>query len=378
MDSRLTWTPLPVPADDFDEPALSIIARYVRTANRVSQHFWGDERADTSVEEIVASLRNAEDELALRWLVSEAGRDVGRCIVSMSREAGATVAYISVWVVPEARGRGIGRMLLQRVEREALQLGARTLQTWADHRLPVAGEPQLTPASEHGAIAADAPAQLLRSAGYRLEQIERVSELDVPAAHGSLAAHRAAALAHAADRYEVRAWQGSTPRPLREAMAALHARMMTDAPMAGLAIDAERWDAARLQRLESEWDAAHQIALQAIAIERGSGETVAFTVLLLPEPGRPAVQEDTLVRADHRGHRLGMLVKAENLLQLRRLHPDRTRVLTWNAEENRPMLRVNEALGFVAVGAEGGWQRRVDEDVDEDPASTAGPASMEA
>ena len=54
-----------------------------------------------------------------------------------------------------------------------------------------------------------------------------------------------------------------------------------------------------------------------------------------------------------------MLVKVENLLQLRRLHPDRTRVVTWNAEENRPMLAVNEALGFTPVGAEGGWQKRV-------------------
>lgn len=355
----LTWAPLVVPADDFDEPALSLIARYVWTANRVSQRFWGDSRADTTVEELVAGLRNDQDELALRWLVSEAGSDVARCIVSVSREAGASVAYLSVWVVPEARGRGIGRALLERLEGEAVRLGARTLQTWADHRLPGDGERRFTPKSEHGAIAADAAAHLLRSMEYRLEQIERVSELDVAAAAASLTAHRAEALSHAGDAYEVRTWQGTTPPALRDAMAALHARMATDVPMAGLATDAERWDAARLQRLESEWDAAHQTALQAIALHRDSGTAVAFTVLLLPEPGRPAYQEDTLVHADHRGHRLGMLVKAENLLQLRRSHPDRTRVLTWNAEENRPMLRVNEALGFVAVSAEGAWQRRV-------------------
>ncbi|SFS15889.1 Acetyltransferase (GNAT) family protein [Agrococcus baldri] len=355
----LTWTPILPPADDFDEPALSLIARYVATANRVTQHFWGDNRADSTVEEIVASQRHTEDEIGVRWLVSEAGHDVGRIIAAINREEGASVAYVSAWVVPEARGRGIGRALAERAEHEAMQLGPTSLQAWADHRVPVGGETSIAPKSGHGAIAEDAPARLLASMGYELEQIERVSELDVEAARASLETHRADALTHAGDAYEVRSWQGATPPELLDSMAALHARMATDIPRAGLEVDDERWDAARLQRLEGEWEGAHQTPLQAIALHRGSGEAVAFTILLLPEPGRPAFQEDTLVHAEHRGHRLGMLVKAENLLQLGRLHPDRTRIITWNAEENRPMLRVNEALGFVAIGAEGGWQKRV-------------------
>ena len=63
---------------------------------------------------------------------------------------------------------------------------------------------------------------------------------------------------------------------------------------------------------------------------------------------------------DHRGHRLGMLVKAANLVQLLRSPRDATAVTTFNAEDNRPMLDVNEALGFEAIGLEGNWQKRVD------------------
>ncbi|GAA1417445.1 GNAT family N-acetyltransferase [Agrococcus citreus] len=347
------------PADAFDEPALSRIARYVATANRVTQAFWGDDSHDTTVDEIVASLRHPDDEIVRRFLAVEDGRDVGRSIAAINREEGASVAYLSAWVVPEERGRGLGRAIAEHIERIAIELGATSLQAWIDHRAPVEGDAAIAPASGHGAVAADAAARLAVSMGYALEQVDRISVLDVAAVRATLERDRADALQHAGDAYDVRSWPGRTPPEFADGMAALHARMVTDAPSAGLDVDDESWDAARLARMEEELEEAGQSILQAIAVHRESGGVVAFTVLVLPAPGRPAFQEDTLVHADHRGHRLGMLVKTENLLQLGRLHPDRARVITWNAEENRPMLAVNEALGFVPIGAEGGWQKRL-------------------
>lgn len=355
----LEFVELAVPTDGFDEPALTRIARYVATANRVTQAFWGDDAHDTTVDEIVASLRHPDDEVMRRFLVVEDGRDVGRSIAAINREEGASVAYLSAWVVPEERGRGLGRAIAEHIERIAIELGATTLQAWIDHRAPVEGDAAIAPASGHGAVAADAGARLAVALGYTLEQVDRISELDVTAARATLERDRLDAVRHAGEAYDVRSWPGRTPPELADAMAALHARMVTDAPSAGLDVDDESWDAERLARMEDELEEAGQSILQAVAVHRDSGEVVAFTVLVLPAPGRPAFQEDTLVHADHRGHRLGMLVKTENLLQLGRLHPDRSRVITWNAEENRPMLAVNEALGFVPVGAEGGWQKRV-------------------
>ncbi|MGM1030654.1 MAG: GNAT family N-acetyltransferase [Actinomycetota bacterium] len=355
----LEFLELETPADDFDEPALTRIARYVATANAVTQDFWDDDSRDTTVGEIVASMRHPEDEIVRRFLVVEDGRDVGRSVAALSTEEGSSVAYVSAWVVPEARGRGVGMAIAEHVERVAIEMGATTLQAWADHRPAVAGDAAVAPRSGHGSVAADPAACLAVAMGFALEQVERISELDVVAARESLEQHRADALAHAGDDYEVRSWSGRTPPELADGMAALHARMATDVPSAGLETETEHWDAARLERFERELEDAGQDILQAVALHQGTGEVVAFTVLLVPAEGRPATQEDTLVHAEHRGHRLGMLVKAENLLQLGRLHPDRSRVITWNAEENRPMLAVNEALGFVPVGAEGGWQKRV-------------------
>jgi RimJ/RimL family protein N-acetyltransferase len=90
----------------------------------------------------------------------------------------------------------------------------------------------------------------------------------------------------------------------------------------------------------------------------GTGEVVAYSDLAttVHEPGR-AYQWGTLVRREHRGHRLGVAVKVANLLLLQRERPDVTRLTTYNAEVNSHMIGVNEALGFRPVARLGDFQR---------------------
>jgi hypothetical protein len=54
-----------------------------------------------------------------------------------------------------------------------------------------------------------------------------------------------------------------------------------------------------------------------------------------------------------------MLLKVANLEHVMRISPATRRVTTFNAEENRPMLSVNEAVGFVAIGYEAAWKKTV-------------------
>lgn len=57
-------------------------------------------------------------------------------------------------------------------------------------------------------------------------------------------------------------------------------------------------------------------------------------------------QENTAVVKAHRGHGLGITIKATNLLRLLDDYPQTKWVVTWNAAENRHMRAVNTRLGF--------------------------------
>ena len=45
-------------------------------------------------------------------------------------------------------------------------------------------------------------------------------------------------------------------------------------------------------------------------------------------------------------------------LEVVRQAPERSRVVTWNADENAHMLRINIALGFEPIALESSWTRR--------------------
>ena len=86
-----------------------------------------------------------------------------------------------------------------------------------------------------------------------------------------------------------------------------------------------------------------------------------MTALGVPagDPGK-VHQWATIVRKEHRGHRLGLAIKARNLRTLQHAHPDRTSIHTTNNETNGPMVDINERIGFKPVELMVGLQRKSD------------------
>ncbi len=232
------------------------------------------------------------------------------------------------------------------------------LQTDTIHTSTSGGE-RIAPPTGFGDVSADDPgARFLRNRGYALEQIARISFLDLPVDPALLATHRQAAEAAAGADYEVVTWVGPTPERWRADLAYLKNRMSVDEPAAGLEVDEETWDEARVVAHDETEIAGGRPLLVSVALHTPSGKLVGINELSCPtDHTRPVGQEDTLVLAAHRGHRLGMLLKAANLQELARIAPEAPLVHTFNAEENRPMLNVNEVVGFRAVGYDGAWKK---------------------
>jgi hypothetical protein len=199
--------------------------------------------------------------------------------------------------------------------------------------------------------------RFLLARGWTLEQVERGSRFALPADAGALAALRAAAEKQASD-YRVLTWVGATPSELLDDLATMQTRMSTDAPMADLGEPVDVWTAERFANKEALLLDAPMQLLTAAALHEPTGRLGGFTRLSVPDDQDRAVgQWDTIVLREHRGHRLGMLLKVANLQLLGETAPGHPSVLTWNAEENRPMLAVNEAVGFVPIGYEGAWKK---------------------
>lgn len=235
------------------------------------------------------------------------------------------------------------------------------VQVWSAHGPPVDPQaPRLDPASGAGHLDADALALALVGAGFTLEQVERYSVLDVPGALAR-AQELAARSERAAAGYDTLTWSDATPTDFVDQMAALRSRMSVDAPAAGMEVEEEVWDAERVRHTDQAILAAGRSILTTAARHRPSGRLVAYTQLTLPHHApEVAFQDDTLVHGEHRGHRLGMLVKTRNVLALAERAPAVRRVHTWNADENAHMLAINVELGFRTEGAEGAWQLRLE------------------
>ncbi|WP_413319409.1 hypothetical protein AA0Z99_03265 [Agrococcus sp. 1P02AA] len=324
----------------------------------------------------LASL-TAEERLAA-WQPSAAERHVKRVV----RDGGRVIASSSLWLpmlestevgdhgvsveagLPDGDRRALIDALVDDAERIAAEHGRTTLMGGS----PAGPTGAVSASTGFGGADPDEPeAAALLARGYRLEQVYRMSVADVRLLerrdgspdHPSLDERWAHASGRAAAAgYETIAWSGPAPAEHRPAMRALHEAMSVDAPVGGLALEAESWSDERLAEFERQKTAGGRTMRTVVARHRASGELAGFTTLFIGS-GDVARQHDTIVTRAHRGNGLGMLLKIANLVQLREHHPTHPRVVTMNAEENRHMLAVNEATGFVPVAYEGVWQRNV-------------------
>lgn len=261
----------------------------------------------------------------------DGGEVLGIARTAMPQRDNLHSCELVLMVHPDARRRGIGRALDAEVERRSRAEGRTTLISHADE-----------PPGDEGRSAGRLGALAL---GWEVCQTEVRRDIDLPLDAQRVAELEATCRPYAED-YEIRTWWDRCPDELVDDRAELARQMSTDVPLDGLDWQEEVWDAERVRRNEALAAAMDRSVVAAGAVHRPTGRMVAFTDIGLARTDvRRAFQWETLVSAPHRGRRLGTLLKLAALQELSWTSPGTTFLSCWNAQENTPMIAVNDALG---------------------------------
>lgn len=279
--------------------------------------------------------------LAARWLefgwdldpetrylyVAPDGEPVAVLEVDLPRRDNLHLIWGSVVVHPDHRRQGHGTALVAELVRRATEAGRTTI--W------------LGTAEDDDGSRAFLEAQGFHYASHDARRKQILAEVDTAAVDALHAEAVEAAADYVIERLEP-PYTDELLEQLVEVTAAIN-----DAPMGDLTFEDEVFDVARLQDIEKaregRGDRIHRLA----ARHRETGVIGGHTVVVV-NPLRPhhAGQGDTAVHRDHRGHRLGLLLKIEMMRWLARAEPQVTEITTWNHADNRFMIDVNEAIGY--------------------------------
>lgn len=361
MNIRLTDTamlhPLVLPAR-ADAAASPRFLEYAEVRNRSIRDVTGRADDDMTPRELLPVLRSSADMTKRQWFITVDDEMVGVAPLSILSDDGGKTAFLIVSLLRSFWGRGIGAAAMAQIESAAHAAGVRRLLAMVEH--PASEDLPLAAPTGFGEIPKDHTARFLLRHGYALEQVARVSTLTWSDALVQRLRNLRASAEHTATGYRVIQWTLPTPDEHVAGYAWMKEHMSTDIPDAELGMPAEKWDADRVALHDERYIQRGTTVLVTAAQHISTGELCAYNELSIGgDPTAGTHQEDTLVLASHRGHRLGMLVKSAGLLTWHEQHPDSPTVITYNAEENRPMLDINEAIGFAPIAYEGAWKKHL-------------------
>lgn len=160
-----------------------------------------------------------------------------------------------------------------------------------------------------------------------------------------------------ADGYELRRWVNFMPSELIDDIAYLDGRVLTDSPTGDLDIEAFKVDAARIRAADC---AKLRTGVHVALVHNDSGRVAAWACLSHGVDHKGFASHGvTIVDPEHRGRRLGTVVKLELHRYAKAVTPGLRVIDTYNAAENGHMIRINDLVGFRPLDALVDFQREV-------------------
>ena len=156
--------------------------------------------------------------------------------------------------------------------------------------------------------------------------------------------------------YRLERVDGTVPEPLVNAYIEA-AGGINDMPRGDIAFNDWNLTETQIRQRESWFKQAGMTWWLLLAIDERTGEGVGFTeVEFNPLDPHAIQQEGTAVVAAHRGHNIGLWLKAVMLERILAERPDSRFIRTGNANVNAQMLAINTKLGFTYAWQNTLWQ----------------------
>jgi GNAT superfamily N-acetyltransferase len=285
----------------------------------------------------------------LYWIARvDGGEIVGQLKIALPTLDNLENAFVEATVRPDHRRRGIGRALFDHAVAFVRERGRKRIMAMTPDRLP------------GGAPRDPGPSAFAAAVGMRnaLDDVRRrldLATVDWAVLDAMLAEARAASAGYSLVR-----WRNVVPEEYIADVARLDSDFLNEAPLGDLVLEAENIDATRIRAAEAARAQHGRTLISTVAVHDSTATVVAMSDIAR-QAGHVehAGQGITLVNPAHRGHRLGLLTKIENLRYAIDELPGMRYIDTWNAAVNAHMIAINERMGFRAVDAWPNWQLEI-------------------
>lgn len=297
--------------------------------------------------ELSAELRtqrsSSTTEIYLVHGAAEADSAIGAITLTMPLSDNLHRVDLGLYVEPGSRRRGVGSAMLEFVRSRTRELDRRVIasEVFRPYRDEKAGEgsadaeitvPGIAFAEHHGFTSAIGDLRSECQLPLDPALVRTIADEARPFHEG----------------YVLHSWSGDVPEAFVEQWALMEGLIETDAPTGDRDVEPEVTSAEDIREQEAIFVRQGRTSFAAIAVD-STGEIAAYTQLVHSSVEAMVYQWGTLVRDQHRGHRLGAAVKAAAAHQFLQAGLDARAIITYNAEENEHMLAINQRFGFRPV-----------------------------
>ena len=289
-------------------------------------------------------LVHSKSMLIKRWVIWDEGKIIAYAIIYKTLDGeNQHFPEVDIFVLPEFRRQGIGNKMLAKLNEECIKLNCTKLEFSTFSNTPCGSE-------------------FLSAIGAEKCTTEYVNQMLVKNLDLKLMDAWTLKASERASDYEINLWEDEYPKNELEGFTKLYNDFWNSIPVGSLDYEYEELSP---ERLENEMNSKIRRGWKnwiMIAKHKVTGDYAGFTSLIFTGFNPEMLnQGNTGVAIKHRNKGLGRWLKATLLKHVLKEMPEVKKIRSENDTTNKPMLNINNKMGFKPIYSESYWQIATDE-----------------